>query len=76
MFFLLYQNATICDMAYYFRMMTERNTICIGQRLYRTEVSRFTNAFSVWCVLTDLCSPDSEPWELQMPSYEFELPKP
>ena len=42
MFFLLYQNATICDMAYYFRMMTERNTICIGQRLYRTEVSRST----------------------------------
>ena len=29
-------------MAYYFRMMTERNTICIGQRLYRTEVSRST----------------------------------
>ena len=32
----------LCDMTYYIRMMTDRNTICIGQHLYRTEVSRST----------------------------------
>ena len=45
----------------------------------RLELNFITNAFSVWCVQRQLGSPESaepEPWELQMRSYKFELPKP